>query len=73
MLRALAKILIKNGRVWDGSKFFFADVLTASNIETLYQAAMMDPRTGMCLSTDEIVAMCDELIEAHTKAGYPIF
>ena len=24
----MAKILIKNGRVWDGSKFFFADVLT---------------------------------------------
>lgn len=24
----MAKILIKNGRVWDGEKFFFADVLT---------------------------------------------
>ncbi|MBE6601004.1 MAG: alpha-glucosidase/alpha-galactosidase [Ruminococcaceae bacterium] len=41
--------------------------------EALYQAAMMDPHTGATLSTDEIVAMCDELIEAHTKAGYPIF
>ena len=41
--------------------------------ETLYQAAMMDPHTGAELSLDEIVAMCDELIEAHTKAGYPIF
>ena len=41
--------------------------------ETLYQAAMMDPHTGAELSTDEIVAMCDELIEAHEKAGYPIF
>jgi len=41
--------------------------------ETLYQAAMMDPHTAATLSTDEIVAMCDELIEAHTKAGYPIF
>ena len=41
--------------------------------EALYQAAMMDPHTGAVLSTDEIVAMCDELIEAHTKAGYPIF
>ena len=41
--------------------------------ETLYQAAMMDPHTGAELSTDEIVAMCDELIEAHVKAGYPIF
>ncbi len=41
--------------------------------ETLYQAAMMDPHTGAELSLDEIVAMCDELIEAHTNVGYPIF
>ena len=41
--------------------------------EALYQAAMMDPHTGATLSTDEIVAMCDELIEAHTNAGYPVF
>jgi alpha-galactosidase len=34
---------------------------------------MMDPHTGAQLSTDEIVAMCDDLIEAHTDAGYPIF
>ncbi len=43
------------------------------NVETLYQAAMMDPHTGAQLSTDEIVALCNDLIEAHTKAGYPIF
>ena len=41
--------------------------------EALYQAAMMDPHTGAQLSTDEIVALCNELIEAHTNAGYPIF
>ena len=41
--------------------------------ETLYQAAMMDPHTAAELSTDEIVALCNDLIEAHTKAGYPIF
>ena len=40
--------------------------------ETLYQAAMMDPVTGAQLSTDEIVALCDELIAAHTAAGFPI-
>lgn len=43
------------------------------NMETLYQAAMMDPHTGAELSTDEIVAMCNELVEAHEKAGYPCF
>ena len=41
--------------------------------ETIYQAAMMDPHTAAELSTDEIVALCDELFEAHEKAGYPIF
>ena len=41
--------------------------------EALYQAAMMDPHTGAQLSTDEIVALCNDLIEAHEGAGYPIF
>ena len=41
--------------------------------ETLYQAAMMDPHTGASLSTDEIVALCNDLIEAHTNAGFPVF
>ena len=41
--------------------------------ETLYQAAMMDPHTGAQLSTDEIVSLCNDLIEAHTNVGYPIF
>ncbi len=43
------------------------------NMEYVYQAAMMDPHTGAQLSTDEIVALCNELREAHEKAGYPIF
>ena len=33
--------------------------------ENIYQAAMLDPHTGAELSIDDIVAMCDELIEAH--------
>lgn len=41
--------------------------------ETLYQAAFMDPHTGAQLSMDEIVSLCDDLIEAHTAAGYPVF
>ena len=40
--------------------------------ETVYQAAMMEPHTGAELSTDEIVSLCNDLIEAHTKAGYPV-
>ena len=33
--------------------------------EHIYQAAMLDPHTAAELSLDEIVAMCDDLIEAH--------
>jgi alpha-galactosidase len=42
------------------------------NRETIYQAAMLDPHTAAQLSTDEIVSLCDELIEAHGRAGYPV-
>ncbi len=41
--------------------------------EKLYQAVMMDPHTGSELSIDDIVSMCDELIEAHKNAGFPCF
>jgi len=41
--------------------------------EHIYQAAMLDPHTGSELSIDEIIKMCDELFEAHEKAGFPIF
>lgn len=33
--------------------------------ETIYQAAMLDPHTAAELSIDDIVKMCDELIDAH--------
>jgi len=33
--------------------------------DLIYQAAFMDPHTAAELSMDEIVAMCDDLIEAH--------
>ena len=33
--------------------------------DTIYQAAMLDPLTSSTLSIDDIVKMCDELIEAH--------
>ena len=40
--------------------------------EHVYQAAMLEPHTAAELSIDDIIAMCDELIEAHTSAGYPV-
>ena len=60
------------------SSNIYAQMLTIEAAHTMdkkkiYQAAMMDPHTGAQLSTDEIVTLCDELFEAHEKAGYPIF
>lgn len=37
----------------------------------VYQAAMLEPHTAAELSIDQIVAMCDELLEAHKNAGFP--
>ncbi len=33
--------------------------------EHIYQAALMDPHTAAELSIDDIISMCDDLIEAH--------
>jgi alpha-galactosidase len=33
--------------------------------DAVYQAVMLDPHTCAELSIDDIVAMCDELFEAH--------
>jgi len=38
--------------------------------EHVYHAAMLDPHTSSVLDMDQIVAMCDEMIEEHTKKGY---
>ena len=40
--------------------------------EHIYHAAMLDPHTSAELSVDDIIKMCDELYEAHEKAGYPV-
>ena len=35
------------------------------NRDHVYQAALLDPNTSASLTTDQTVAMCDELLEAH--------
>ncbi len=40
--------------------------------EHIYHAVMLDPHTSSELSVDEIISMCDELIEAHKNAGFPV-
>ena len=40
--------------------------------EDIYYAAMMDPHTAAELSVDDIVAMCDEMIEAHNNTPFKV-
>ncbi len=40
--------------------------------EHIYQAAMLDPHTAAELSIDDIVSMCDDLIQAHADCGFPV-
>jgi alpha-galactosidase len=40
--------------------------------EHIYHAAMLEPHTAAELSIEDIISMCDELIEAHEKAGFPV-
>ncbi len=40
--------------------------------EHIYHAAMLDPHTAAELSIDDIISMCDELIEAHESKGFRI-
>jgi alpha-galactosidase len=41
--------------------------------EHVYQAALLDPNTAATLTTTEIVAMCDDLFEAHRDLLPPAF
>ena len=40
--------------------------------EDIYMAAMLEPRCAAQLSIDDIIAMCDDLIEAHKASGFPV-
>ncbi|MBR2973065.1 MAG: alpha-glucosidase/alpha-galactosidase [Clostridia bacterium] len=42
------------------------------NKEDVYHAAMMDPHTAAELSLDDIITMCDEMIEAHNKTDFKV-
>ena len=49
------------------------EAAATGKMEHVYQAAMLDPHTGGQLCPDDIVAMCNELRDAHEAAGFPIF
>ena len=47
-----------------------AAALTGSR-EHVYQAALLDPNTAATLTTSQTVAMCDELLAAHSHLMPP--
>ncbi len=48
-----------------GAQLMTIEAAVTKKREAIYQAALLDPHTAGELSVDEIVAMCDELIDAH--------
>ena len=38
--------------------------------EDVYNAVMLDPHASSELSIDDIIAMCDEMLEQHRKDGF---
>ncbi len=48
------------------------EAAVTKNKEHIYHAAMMDPLTSANLSIDDIVKMCDEMIEAHNNTEFKI-
>ncbi|MEK5038081.1 alpha-glucosidase/alpha-galactosidase [Sporosarcina sp. FSL K6-3457] len=48
-----------------GTQLLTIEAAMTGKKEHIYQAALLDPHTAAELSIDDIVAMCDELIEAH--------
>ena len=40
--------------------------------DDVYYAAMMDPHTAFELSMDDIILMCDEMIDAHNSTPFKV-
>ncbi len=59
----MAKILIKNGRVWDGERFFFADVLTNGGTVDKIGQGIADPADFVYDATGKTVSA--GLVDAH--------
>ena len=59
----MARILIKNGRVWDGEKFFFADVLTCDGIVVEIAESITSDAEFIYDATGKIVSA--GLVDAH--------
>ena len=67
----MAKTLIKNGRVWDGEKFFFADVLTDGKIVSKIEKNISDNADFIFDATGKTVSAGLVDIHVHMKGIAP--
>ena len=63
----MAGILVKNGRVWDGEKFFFADVLTEGNVISKIEKNISDNADFTFDATGKTVSAGLVDIHVHMK------
>lgn len=68
----LPPVLAALNRTQINTQLLTLEAIRTGKKEHIYHAAMLDPHTGAELSLDDIVSMCDELIEAH-QAYLPQF
>ena len=52
----MAKILIKNGRIWDGERFFFSDVLTDGELVSEIRENISEPADFVFNAEGKIVS-----------------
>ncbi len=62
---ALPEACAALNRLMINSQLLAVEAVLTGRKDYVYQAAMLDPHTAAELSIDEIVAMCDDLFEAH--------
>lgn len=67
----MARILIKNGRIWDGEKFLFADVLTEDNLISKIGKNISDPAEYTFDATGKTVSAGLVDIHVHMKGIAP--
>lgn len=65
----VADLLIKNGRVWDGERFFFADVLTEGQYIVKIAPHITENATYVYDATDKIVSA--GFVDAHVHMRIP--
>lgn len=63
----MARILVKSGRVWDGEKFFFADVLTNDKLIEKIQPNITDTADYFYNAEGKIVSAGLVDIHVHLK------